>query len=223
MKYTLLLLVVSCCFQFVATAQLSNDLISETQKKSAAKENQDSNKLYFLVTESFPLEKKGKIYLNNQFVEGTIIDFEGDTFRVPLRYRFADDQMQITHLGKTKALYPQKINKVVFENGSQTQTFAPLEYAEEDVKVFGYFEVLSSGKVMLLKAYRKKGKDGIKTILYTKKEGELAEEFKAKKSCVLKTLKSNKSEVSKYISKEKLNVKHEQELIKVFDFYNSGL
>jgi len=210
------------CFLFTNQffAQLSSDLVAET---TAPKKKQNSNKLYFLATESFPLDTDGKKFLNDEFVEGVIIDFENESFDIPVRYRFADDEMQIHHLNKVKAVYPSKIKQIIFKNRTDVKAFIPAEYLEKKVKNYGYFELISKGKISLLKAYRKSGKDGVKTKVFYLESGEnnLATPISKKKSKVLNVFGDRKSEMAKYVAKYSLNLKDCEDLAKVFNYYNS--
>ncbi|MFK8006681.1 MAG: hypothetical protein AB8H03_09930 [Saprospiraceae bacterium] len=173
------------------------------------------------MTESFPLEEKGKVFLNNNFIESTIIDFEDEQFKVELRYRFADDEMQIMHQEKIKAMVPQKVKKLIFKNNGKEQIFVSMEYSNKKNVNLGYFELLADGKMKLLKQFQKSGKKKIKTVLFFQNESKPAECFKIKTSSILKLMSNHKSSVSKFIVKNKLDVKKENDLKKVFDYYNS--
>ena len=218
MKHKFLLLMI-IGIPYMLLSQLPDH--SKPLKKNETKVVYQPNKLYFLATESFPLKVPGRHYLQSNFVEGTIIDFENEKIQVPLRYRFADDEMQIKHLDKIKALYPQKIKQIIFKIDNQIKTFIPTEYVEKKVKNIGYFELVSKGNITLLKAYHKKGKDGIKICYFVQKEGELAKAVKLKKSSILRVFGERKSDASKYVAKNKINIKSDAGLKKVFDYYNS--
>ncbi len=221
MKKTLLIFHLIVAILVNIDGQTSSELIPSPHKKQVKNHQKNSSKLFFLVTESFPLDESGKIYLTDNFIESTIIDFQNDKFEVELRYRFADDEMQIMHQKKIKALFPQKVKKLIFKGDSTGQVFIPTEYSDQKSINLGYFELLSEGKIKLLKQYQKSGKGKVKTNLFSQKEDHPAECFKVKKSSVLKLMKKHKSEVSKFIVKNKLNVKKENDMKKVFDFYNS--
>ena len=179
-----------------------------------------SNKLYFLVRESFPLNDERKQYLINEFVDGQIIDYEGEPHEVSVRYRFLDDEMQIIHHQKIKALVQERIQKIILKHNDQFLTFIPFEYFEKKIKNIGYFQVISQGKLTLLKSYRS-GKGGMKVTYFHKKFGTPAQELRMKKSSILKSFGDKKSTISKYIVQQNLNLKNEKDLIKVFDYFNS--
>lgn len=203
-------------------AQLSNDLITPPSSNNQSKRIQkESNKLFFLVKESYPLKKNGREFLTENFINSTLIDFEGETFEVELRYRLANDEMQIIHEKKQKALYPQKVRKLIFKKDDTEQVFVPAEYFGKKTTNLGYFELLAEGKIKLLKQYQKRGKRKVKTDLFIQTEDNPAECFKVKKFAVLKLMNRHQSEISKFISENDLNVKRENDLKKVFDFYNS--
>ncbi len=222
MKETLLIFHLIIAFGFNLKAQLSNEVITSpihtNQKKQVQK---NSSNLYFLIMESFPLEEKGRIFLTNNFIESTIFSFEDEQFEVELRYRFADDEMQIMHQEKIKAIVPQKVKKLIFKNDGKEQIFVPMEYSNKKNVNLGYFELLSDGKMKLLKQFQKSGKEKIKTVLFSQNETEPAKCFKVKKSSILKLMSDHKSSVAKFIVENKINVKNENDLKKVFDYYNS--
>jgi hypothetical protein len=201
--------------------QVSNELITSPSQEQATKVKENSSKLFFLVTESFPLKGNGRKFLTTNFIESTLIDFQGETFEVELRYRFADDEMQIIHQGKNKALFPQKVRKLIFKKYDSEQIFVSVEYSSKETVNFGYFELLAEGKVKLLKQYQKSEKDEIETNLFLQTEGNLVEDFKVKKSSLKKLMKAHKSEILKFIAKNKLDIDKEDDLKKVFDYYNS--
>jgi len=138
-----------------------------------------------------------------------------------LRYRFLDDEMQIMHQGKIKAIFPQKVNKLIFTTNETKQIFIPTEYSDKKTINLGYFELLAEGDMKLLKQFQKSGKEKIKTVLFFQNKSEPAKRFKVKKSSILKLMSKHKSSVSKFIVKNKLNVKNEDDLKKVFEYYNS--
>lgn len=221
MKETLLIFHLIIAILGNLNGQISSDLVPSPHKKLTKKGQTNSNKLFFLVTESFPLNKKGRKFLTKNFIESTIIDFDDEKFEVKLRYRFVDDEMQILHQEKIKTLFPKKVKKLIFKTNNSQQVFIPIEYSDKKSINLGYLELLADGKIKLLKQYQKNGKEKIKTSLLFQTEDQPAKYFKVKKTSILKLMKKHKSEVSKFIVKNKLNVKKENDLKKVFDFYNS--
>lgn len=221
MKETLLIFHLIIAMVANLNAQLSNESVTSPIQKQLKQVQKNSSKLYFLVTESFPLEYNGKKFLNNSFIESTIIDFQNDQFDVELRYRFADDEMQIMHDEKIKAIVPQKIKKLILKKNEKEQIFIPVEYSNKKSVNLGYFELLADGNMKLLKQFQKKGKEKIKTVLFFQNKNKPAEYIKMKKSSILKLMSKKKSSVSKFIVKNKIDVKKENDLKKVFDYYNS--
>jgi len=221
MKKSLLIFYLIIAIGFNLNAQMPSELVTIPPKESKKQVQKNSNKLYFLVRESFPLEKKGRKFLTNDFIKSTIIDFENEQFDVELRYRFLDDEMQMMHQGKIKAIFPQKVNKLIFTTNETKQIFIPTEYSDKKTINLGYFELLAEGDMKLLKQFQKSGKEKIKTVLFFQNESEPAKRFKVKKSSILKLMSKHKSSVSKFIVKNKLNVKNEDDLKKVFEYYNS--
>ena len=221
MKERLLIFHLIFAIGFNLNAQMSNEKITSPHKNQKEEIQKNSSKLYFLVAESFPLEKNGRKFLNNSFIKSTIIDFEDEQFEVELRYRFADDEMQIIHQEEIKAIVPQKVKKLIFKNEGKEQIFVPIEYSNKKNVNLGYFELLTDGKMKLLKQFQKSGKEKIKTVLFSQIETEPAKCFKVKKSSILKLMSKHKSSVARFIIENEINVKNENDLKKVFDYYNS--
>ncbi len=221
-KLFLLILTISL-FSITTQGQLSSDLVKENnnEKEDTIKPIESSSKLYFIATQSLPLDKKGTLYLNDNFVEGIVYDYDNEPLATSVRYRFADDEMQIFHLGQEKSVYPQKVHKIIFKNKGGDQIFIPAEYIEDNVKVFGYFELMSDGKTKILKAYRKGKNDKINTFFYVMKDDSLAYKLKTKKSSVIKFLEDKKDPITRYIAKNNINVKDMKDLEKLLNYYDS--
>ena len=182
--------------------------------------SQDSNKLYFLVKESFPLNANGQLFLSEDWTDGIITDFQDNRFKIPLRYRTASEEMQVKHNGKTKALQVQQIKKVEIDE----RVFISSNYLLNEEKFMSFFEVINNGKIKLLMQYESKEKKGIYTLqkkYYSKKGKEPAEKISFKKKCILKLMQNKKAEVQQFIKKDKINLKKSHDIEKVFEFYNS--
>ncbi len=206
MKETLLIFHLVIAFAVSLNGQLPDELVTSPPQKQTKNFQKNSSKLFFLVTESFPLEENGRIFLTDQFIESTIIDFQDEKCIVDLRYRFADDEMQIMHQKTIKALFPQKIKKLIFRNDTAEQIFIPMEYLDKKIINLGYFELLADGKIKLLKQFQKDKKGKLKTNLFFQSEDNSAECLKVKKSSILKLMQKHKSEVAKFLVENKLNV-----------------
>ena len=202
--------------------QLSSELVTEHQNtEDTIEPTINSQKLYFIATQSFPLDLEGTLYLKDHFVEGIIYDYDNEPLATTVRYRFVDDEMQIFHLGQEKAVYPQKVHKIIFKNKDGDQVFIPAEYIEDKVKVFGYFEVIVDGSTKILKAYRKGKNNKVNTCFYVQKEDELATKLKPKKSSIIKLLSDKKDPITRYISKNNINVKDTRDLEKLLAYYDT--
>lgn len=224
MERNLLILLTLITFSLTTQAQMPTASIDKTTLQTETKKEiktQNSNKLYFLSRESFPLDEAGILYLDRDFRNGSILDFENEEIEVDIRYRIADDEMQILHLGSEKALYPSKVKQVSVSSSKGEITFVPAEYEAKRNKTIGYFELLSDGKIRLLKTHRKSGKNKVKCSYYIQKEGEIAKPFKPRKYAILKAYKNLNSEAKSFINSNHLNINKEKDLVKLFDYLNS--
>ena len=161
-------------------AQLAN-FNDETSKTNLSK---DTNKLHFLVKESFPLKTKGEIFLFEDWKEGIITDFQDERFKIPLRYRIANEEIQVEHNNKIKALQVPPIKIVEVNN----RIFIASKFVMNEENFMSFFEVISDGKIQLLKKYEaieKKGMYSTISILYSKKGNNPAEKVSFKKKDIL--------------------------------------
>ena len=189
---------------------------SSSEKKSS----KDDSKFYFIVKESFPKKFNGQIFLSDKWVDGTIVDFQNNTYKVSLRYRVANEEMQVQHNNKTKALQAPQIKEI---NLSQ-RIFISSYFMLNEEKFMSFFEVITDGKIKLLKQYEAKEKKGIYTIqssFYSKKGKAPAEKITLKKKCIMELMQDQKGAIQRYIKKDKINLKKSDDVIKLFEFYNS--
>ncbi len=145
--------------------------------------------------------------------------------------RFEARLSDVSKEDSTFVFNSNSINKVVIGN----QEFVKKEFDGKGVNYF--IEVITQGnKISLLKSYRtslmagasnpmtkEKFTDDKIVIIptyYIERNGQL-EEVKLKKSSMLKLMSDKKSEVKDFLSKTKLSFKEEDDIKKIFTYYNS--
>lgn len=208
------------CLSVVCSNYCYGQITSSVEGVNQPNLSQDSNKLYFLVKESFPLNANGHIFFDEKWTDGIITDLKNNRFEIPLRYRIAKEEMQVKHNNKTKALQVPQIKQVEFDG----RVFIPSNFLINGEKFMSFFEVVNNGKMKLLLQYETKEKKGSHTVhktFYSKRGKAPAEKISLKKKCILKLMPEKKSEIQQYIKKEKINLKDSNDLEKLFIFYNS--
>jgi len=201
-------------------SSIDGQITTAVENVPAPQLSKDSNKLFFLVKESFPFDASGEIFLDREWKEGTITDLDNNQFTAPLRYRIAQEEMQIQHNNKTKALQIRQIKKVELGN----RVFIPSEFILNDEKFFSFFKVVNNGDLQLLLQYEAKEKRGNYTLqktYFTKYENGAAKKFSSKKKCVFDLMKNRKGKIQNYIKTNKVNLKDSNDIVKLFEFYNS--
>ena len=173
-----------------------------------------------MVKESFPTKEKGQLFFEQKWMDGTITDYQNNQFQIPIRYRVYQEEMQVKHLDKIKALQVPQIKKVEL-NGN---IFITSKFVMNEENFMSFFEVISDGEIQLLRKYEvieKKGMYSTINILYSKKGYNPAEKISFKKKDILNLMDEKKSDVQNFIKKEKINLKKSTDVIKLFEFYNS--
>ena len=182
------------------------------------------------------IQYQGNPYLNEEFVEGKITVDNELNYKKQLRYNaysdifeLRDDQNQINSLLRSSNV------TILIDNS----LFELNDYLLNDEIKVGYFEKLNrNGKRILLKQYRKKFIDMVKakssyqsdspakfvldeSYFIKKNEASPAVKIILKKKNILSVLSDKEILVKEYISKNKLKLKNEQEVVQLFDYYNS--
>ena len=180
-------------------------------------------------------EIDGSPYLQKDFVPGSLITNEDHKYEnIPMKYNGYDDRMEYKHKsGISFFLAKPEDFKEILLGGS---TFIYEEFKLGRKKVQGYYEVLSDGKISLLKKYTIAYKEAepqkpfsdpkpakfVKkpNTYYIYKGEENIYEIKNEKEC-LAILQDQKNKLAKYIKSEKLKIKKEEDLKKLIEYYNT--
>lgn len=199
----------------------------------------DKNALNNTVYNTFIFDAKnnevmvGSQYLYENFTSGKIMDREGNTIDVLVRYDAFNDEVQVQDNGKVVALLPSKIKAVGMNN--QIFIYALVE-GEKGKQKPGYVEVLAEGDMAL---YLRRGiytyKPNNRTMLgnrlnneteirtketyYYSKNHKKLQSFKLKKKDIFKIFADDKL-VEEIIKKHGLNIKDIRDVVQLFGYYN---
>jgi hypothetical protein len=177
---------------------------------------------------------QGSPYLDEEFLSGKITTREGTVYTdLPLRYNGFTDDLEFQKGEDSYNIDPKVIVKRA-EFGSSV--LGCLEYYDGSKIKNGFFEILTEGKAILLVRYTVKfiEKEAVKAFAeprparfdepvkdyYMSVEGAPAKLITNKKG-LLELFGSKKDEMESYISKNKLSVKKDDDLIKIVVNFNS--
>jgi hypothetical protein len=176
---------------------------------------------------------EGTPYLDDNFVESVVSSNASNQSGLLMRYNIFEDNMEVQQSGVVFILDPDmRINKVVI--GKTPFVVGKFEYKGKPHK--GFLELLDSGKVSLFakKIVEHKEREEPTPLKYQGAPerfvrnqdifyyridtGELIKIDKMKN--FPETLSEKKEEISSFIKKEKIS-KNREDLIKLFNYYNS--
>lgn len=179
-------------------------------------------------------EISGTPYLNNEFKKGTVLTSTGTLLdNYLLRYNMYDDQIEYI---KEDIVYEVAPKSSVTRAEFDELVFVYVKYKNKGNLAEGFFEVLVEGKASLYRQYKIKFIPPIQGLPYNDSNpahfGQPAESFYAStnyphvssminKRELFNVLKDKKSEIDIFISNNKLSVKKVDDLIKIFEYYNS--
>ncbi len=194
-----------------------------------------SNNLSIKIEEKTYSDIKGSPYINEKFIEGTIVTKDGSLFEnVPLRYNAFDDRIEYTD--KTGAVLfltkPDEYKEIHISD----KTFLYGRFNDGKNKSSAYFQLICKGNISLLKRHEiillerepEKAYQKAKPAKFAAKSAQfyiLRNEnkiFPIKNTNGIVALMDNKKGiVEKYIKSNKLKTKKETDLIKIISYYNT--
>lgn len=176
---------------------------------------------------------EGSPYLTDDFTEATVFFARGPETVIPIRYNIYDDWIEYQENNQTYILNPTVlIKKIHLEN----EILIVDKYLHKGKRKHGYFTLLDSGQIILLSkrivVYDERpstkvfeGRSALPTYsrtsnqYYYKIDGELKKVDNLKN--IISNLPAHREEIAKFAKEEKISVRKEEELVKLFRFYNS--
>ncbi len=178
----------------------------------------------------------GSPYLNNEFILGSILT--NDKIRyidIPLRYNIYNDDMEFKNSEDTYlAIGDPTLVKMIIIGDDK---FIYTDKRKKNGEQFGYYKLLEDGEIKLLLKYNVVFKKAVPTTGYEEAEPPKLERISdtyyilqgnnepqqiSKKKDIDLIFGPKSSEIDNYIKKEKLNVKKEEDLIKLVEFVNKS-
>jgi len=181
-----------------------------------------------------PVDVQGSPYATENFIIGKV-SINKDSFRTLLRYNAYLDEIQVKE-SEDKIISLLKRDYISAKIGNKTYAIHDFKNGKEDVRR-GYFVELNEGATKLILRERKefvKGKKATsaykndtpsrlidKKTYYIQEGDNPAQLIKLSKKSILPHLSKHKTEVSQFISENKLKLKKEENIIKLLDYYSS--
>lgn len=177
-------------------------------------------------------EMNGTPYYTKDFVESKVFFTEDSVYKIPLRYNIFEQTMEYMSGSTVYAISNPEIFKEI-EMGNQTFVYY---YNRENPKKSSYYELLVDGESLLLlrretyyrEAVPTKAMEDAKPPRFFSRPDEYYVvdinksliQIKNKKSFA-KIYTDKKSEISKFIKKEKISPKKQKDLIQLVKYYNT--
>jgi len=170
------------------------------------------------------------MYLDPEWVMGSASLLEGDNIEGHFRYNIYLQKMECIVMGDTFAFAKPCELKFV-RIGEQKFIYSTFYRSDYEVSN-SWFEVLCEGGCeLLLRRYIKyrvtDGDDDLSNDqlfkleeYYTRRDGASPERMFITKDDVINAMKDHEAEVSRFIKSEKLKVKEQGDLVKLFAYYN---
>jgi hypothetical protein len=180
---------------------------------------------------------RGDPFLDKDFKNGYIVlDDSIKLTQIPIRYNIYQQRMELWRDSTIYAFnYPNMIDTVHFGN----KDFIYMLYNQNNVRYYGYFEVLNKGTNMLLKRYTCDLQPGYYNIqmsagdrsnqfikfehYYLTKGNNPATLLRPKRKSLAKILSVSIQDLTGFIKENKLNIKHEEDLVRLFEHFNSKI
>lgn len=178
---------------------------------------------------------EGSPYLNDEFIKGSIYTSSKTQYAdIPLRYNIYNDEIEFETEDKKVAAIasPEIVEKVTF--GDITMEYIPFDYSKTVRK--GFFKVIVKGRASLYARPDIEFREAKSPEPY--KEAEPAKFIQkddryylrlgmesavmcVNKKDVISFFPDHSSEIDSFIKENKINVKKEDELKKLLEYYNS--
>jgi len=181
------------------------------------------------------IKYQGSPYLDKEFILGKVILNNSKIINTGLRYNAYSDNFEFYNKDVIMSLSKIDGTKIILTG----KTFVLRSLKSENSTSKNYYQELTeNGRLRLYKKYYKKfveakkskssyGSDKpakfelITSYFFEKSGSKDLELFKLKKKDILLLMKDKSSDIKKYLKNEKLKLSKEQDLVKLFDYYNS--
>jgi hypothetical protein len=215
------------------SAQIADEELRRNIYRDLAQLSSYEGLPYYAVNQQALVMAEGTGLLNEEWQEGALVAPNDSTYRFKGRYNVLADEFQVLVNGRVRALYPNVVKGVELDE----KIFLPVDYVAKNKRGKAFFEVLYFGNTSLL--LRRKAavkateihpvlgtsvsndsKVVFEKSFYYQRPGLPARLFKNKRKHVLELFGDRRKEMEAFLKKEKLNPRRQEDLIRLFEYYN---
>jgi hypothetical protein len=173
---------------------------------------------------------QGSPYFNSKYANGSIKTLSQKEFEIKnVRYNLETQQLEYTENDNVYAIQDSVQSFTMLDSVGNSHQFAKLKSEQSE----GFYEAVADGNVTLLKKYtikkeivedwftKKKTNKLVQHAVYFSSKGGTLQKFTPTAKNIALVLADKKEKVSAYIKNEQLDLKQDDDLIKVFKFYNT--
>lgn len=180
-------------------------------------------------------EVTGSPYLLEEWTKGNVKFKDNTTARNgDLKYDVSEDLLVVKGANGEENLFSDPIDEFTLSIGGKVRLFKTGFKGEKGINEKSYFEVVYNGKIKLLKRYSKTVIESrtYNSATVTKKFEESSVYYIAKSNSDLIPIKKNeksiidalqKPDLTKYIKDNKLNLKSEDDIARLLEYYDTSI
>jgi len=173
---------------------------------------------------------EGSPYFNSKYANGSIKTVSQKEFDIKnVRYNLETQQLEYTENDNIYAIQDSVQSFTLLDSVGNSHQFTKLKSGQSE----GFYEAVADGNVVLLKQYsvkkeivedwftKKKTNKLVPHAVYFTNKGGILQKFTPSAKNIAMVLANKKDKVSAYIKNEQLDLKQDDDLIKVFKYYNT--
>ncbi|GGE60327.1 hypothetical protein EV200_103607 [Pedobacter psychrotolerans] len=173
---------------------------------------------------------QGSPYFNERYTSGKIKTASQKEFTINnLKYNLETQQLEYAENDQIYAIQDSVQSFTLVDSLGKENVFFKLN----SENATGFYKIIADGKIALLKKYtvrkeenqdwytKKTGTKNVQHQVYFTNQDGIIKNFIPSIKSINAVLADNKNQVMKFIKNEQLNPKQEDDLIRIFNFYNT--
>ncbi|MBR9921295.1 MAG: hypothetical protein GYB31_10690 [Bacteroidetes bacterium] len=215
---TLALMAIFCLqnVQLFAQYDLADGLFQKFQQ-AVPLDSSDSRILFLCRSgQNLVLKKQKRLYFNEVWADGMVLDHSNQFFDVDIKYRLYDGEMIIKVKDDPCVLQRPTIQALQF--GGMVFVSLPFENEREE-EDHGYFELITDGKIRLLRKFELKG-ERLKHCYFIQFDNGSAKPFKPSQKAFLALMSDHHMGMKYYLDEHDVSWKDVNDLRSFIDYYH---